>query len=226
MTQSLKVSDYLKIIAQRWWIVLLITIVFTGASFMVSLYALTPMYEAKGEVLVYTPAEEQVVQTLGYQKKLEYKEEVRLPLDDIEKNLRMMASYSDLITSQHMMGVLHKELDKQGVSFKGIAEPKSYLADKIQVDVKEDSQMMTITVQDSDKDRAALMTDELMQLFEDDMKKLLQYENVRVISNATVHPDPVSPNLYLNSAIAFTAGLLISLLIVFAIGPVRRKRNV
>ena len=79
------------------------------------------------------------------------------------------------------------------------------------------SQVVKITVNQNDPAQAVTIANEIAKVFQREISKLMQIDNIHILSPAELpeNPVPVKPQPMLNMAIAFVVGLMLSVGIAF-----------
>jgi capsular polysaccharide biosynthesis protein len=193
--QSIELREYFQIIKKRIWIIVLITSIATITSGIISYFFITPTYEASTQLLV---------------NKSQEKNQVMVPdFNDIQSSLKLVDTYNVIINSPRI-------LDKT-ISDMGLKLTTKQLSDKIKVSAVQNSQVMSITVDDPSPQMAVGIANGLAQTFNQEIKGIMQVDNVQILAEAKVSDAsiPVKPKKLLNMAIAFVVGLMTSVGIAF-----------
>jgi capsular polysaccharide biosynthesis protein len=179
---------------KRWWMILLITFLFTAISGVFGFFVLTPEYKASAEILV---TQSKVDGNVQYSQ------------GDIRTNLELMNTYNVIIKSPR---ILDKVIENYSIN-------KSYgqLNNQITVSSVKNSQVMSITVIDPSHEQAVYIANAVAQTFQEEIKQLMNVDNVHIMAEAKnlPIPSPVKPNPHLNMAIAFVVGLMTSIGLIF-----------
>jgi capsular polysaccharide biosynthesis protein len=93
------------------------------------------------------------------------------------------------------------------------------LIEKVTVSSVNETQVMTVVVQDDSYDRAALIVNAVSKVFKSKVVEIMKVDNVTILNNAAMdsNPSPISPNLAMNVVISVILSLLFSVGIVFLI---------
>ncbi|MBF2758619.1 capsule biosynthesis protein CapA, partial [Staphylococcus haemolyticus] len=90
----------------------------------------------------------------------------------------------------------------------------SQIKNMLNVASQSDSQILTINVENGSKNDAERVANEVAQIFRKDMPKIMNVDNVSILSKADGTATKVSPNLIQNLAIGLVLGLILALVIV------------
>lgn len=128
---------------------------------------------------------------------------------DIETNLQLINTYNVIIKSPAILSLVIDELDLNTTA--------AALTNKITVSNAEDSQVVNITVQDPDPQKAVDIANKTAEVFQTQIKTLMQVNNVSVLTPAVLgdNPTPVKPDPMLNMAIAAVIGMMLGVGLAF-----------
>lgn len=128
---------------------------------------------------------------------------------EIDTNLQLINTYSDIITRPVILDHVSDELDMDISS--------AELANKFTVSNEDDSQMFSITVTDENPYDAATIANTTASVFQEQMPEILSVDNVAILSIAEANTNPVSPNNMLNILIGIVLGTSIGIGVAFLI---------
>jgi capsular polysaccharide biosynthesis protein len=191
---TIELREYFQILMKRIWIVVSVTLVATLVSGIVSYFVITPIYEASTQLLV---------------NKTESKNDIGLDINNIQSNLKLIDTYNVIIKSPRI-------LDAAIVNM-GLHMTNDELSKKITVNAVQNSQVISITVQDPNPKEAVTIANGIAHTFETEIKQIMKVDNVQILAEAKIaeKPSPVKPRPLLNIVIAFVVGLMVSVGIVF-----------
>jgi capsular polysaccharide biosynthesis protein len=186
MEETISLKELLQTLRKRLWLIALITTIATVTSGIVSYFFLTPIYQASTQILVNKANSEQQIYNIG----------------EIQTNLQLINTYSVIIKSPAILEKVQKELD--------IDRSVEQLNEQIQVASEKDSQVFSLTVEDTDPALAAKIANKTAEVFKEEIVKIMKIDNVSILSKAEVkeNQQPVKPKPLLNIAIAFVVGLM------------------
>lgn len=184
MEETISLKELLQTLRKRLLLILSITFVAVLVSGIVSFYFLTPIYQSSTQFLVNQAKDDQPVYNPG----------------EIQTNLQLINTYNVIIKSPAILDIVIKNLDLDMTA--------EQLNSKITVGSQTDSQVVAITVQDADPKMAADIANTTVNVFQKEIKEIMNVDNVSILAKAEVNSSPVKPNPYLNIAIAAVVGLM------------------
>src|SRR5699024_6416942 len=181
------IQDFLYIIGKRIKLVIIIPIACAIAGFLISVYLISPVYQAQVDLLVnQTYTEETDTSTTT----------------DVEMNLRLIETYQFIISSSKIRGIVYEELDGKY----SLDDLKKNLV----VETSPDSQIINLHAKADTPGDASKLVNTFALASQEEIADLMEMENVRILSEAK--PDnfqnPVRPNPILNTGVSFLAGLV------------------
>lgn len=191
--ESISLQDIFKTLKKR---IVLIIGTMIGAMIIaaiISFFFLTPIYQASTQILVN--------QQQGQQQ--------NLSTTEIQSNLQLINTYNEIIKSPAILTIVIEQLDLQ-------TTPEA-LTNKITVSNANNSQVVNISVQDEQHFSAVDIANTVANVFQQQIPKLMNVDNVNVLSPAIHKDEPfaVKPNKMMNIAIATVIGLMIGVGIAF-----------
>ncbi len=195
MEETIELRQYFEILMKRIWIIVAVTLVATLTSGIVSFFVITPIYEASTQLLV---------------NKSESKNEILVPsYNDIQTSLKLVETYSVIINSPR---ILDKAIEEHHWDITA-----AKLREKIKVSPVQNSQVMSITVNDADPNMAVEIANGIANTFQKEIQGIMSVDNVQILAQAKSQENdsPVKPKPLLNMVIAFVVGLMTSIGIVF-----------
>ncbi|MDP9724748.1 capsular biosynthesis protein [Priestia megaterium] len=187
MEETISLRELFAVLRKRLWLIVLITIIAATVSAVISFFVLTPVYESKTQILVNQAKNDQQL----------YSNQT------VQTNVQLINTYNDIITSPVILDKVIKELklDKSAADLSG----------QIQVTSAQDSQVAQIVVQDTSAKRAADIANTTASVFQKQVPKLMNVDNVKVLSKAALgeNPSPVKPQPLMNIAVGIVVGLMV-----------------
>ena len=193
MKETITIQDIFKTIKKRLSLIVILTIIALAISAIVSYVVLTPIYQSSTQILV--SQEKTEVNSFSSQ--------------DIETNLQLINTYNVIIKSPAILSLVIDELELNTTA--------AALTNKITVSNAEDSQVVNITVQDPDPQKAVDIANKTAEVFQAQIKTLMQVNNVSILTPAVLgdNPTPVKPDPMLNMAIAAVIGMMLGVGLAF-----------
>lgn len=137
-------KEYLSIIWKRLWIIILITILATAASGLVSYYVLGPEYETYTTLMLSKPSNRVAsIEAIQY--------------DDILLNQRLVSTYGEIVKS--------RLVSNEVISNLNLKSTPEQLEKKVKVTLVSDTEIIKIVVNDNNPELAAIIANEIAQVF-------------------------------------------------------------
>ncbi|WP_057914703.1 YveK family protein [Peribacillus muralis] len=195
MREKLSIKDLFQMVKKRIALIFIITTLITVITGVVSLFILSPVYQASAQILVNQSKDNTDLYKVG----------------EIQTNIQLIETYSEIIKSPMML-----EMVKDRLNLK-ISNPA--LSEQIEIVSKGNSQLFTIKVEASDPKLAVDIVNTITVIFQEEIKTLMNVDNVNVLSKGNVGDNtaPIKPNPIINMIQAFFAGVVISLVVTFLI---------
>lgn len=128
-----------------------------------------------------------------------------------QADLQAINTYKDVLTKPIILTPVLKEI-KNTDNYQGNLNS---LAKSIKVSNQTNSQVVTVTVTDKNAYVAADIANTVGKVFAKKVKKMMQVDNVTIVSDAKVNSRPVSPNKKLFALAGVVLGLFIGVAIAF-----------
>ncbi|PPA70295.1 YveK family protein [Jeotgalibacillus proteolyticus] len=193
MEETISLKELFNTLKKRMAMIITITLLAVSISALVSYFLITPVYQSTTQLLVNQ----------------EQTEQPNLNVSDIQANLQLINTYNVIIKSARILDKVSDEMDGQFTA--------GQLNEKITVQTERDSQVVNLSVQDPDPYVAADIANKTAAVFQEDVVGLMSVDNVNVLTPAVVTPSqsPVSPQPFLNMAIALVVGLMVGVGVAF-----------
>lgn len=196
MEQSVDVVDlkeYLRIIRKRKLIIIILPLVAVLASAVLSFYVIKPTYEANTTMIVGKPADGP--------------KEVVNEYNMVLANKQLAKTYGEIAKSRSVLQKVAGELK--------LTMPVEELKNRIKVNSVGDTELIAISVQDSNPQLAGSIANSLARNFTERVVEIKKVQHVSVVDKAIAPDKPVKPKKLLNIAIAGILGLMAAVALVF-----------
>ena len=128
-----------------------------------------------------------------------------------QADLQAINTYKDVLTKPIILAPVLKEV-KRTDNYQGNV---STLENSIKVTNQTNSQVVTVTVTDKNAYVAADVANTIGKVFSKKVKKMMQVDNVTIVSNAKVNNSPVSPNKKVFALAGVVIGAFVGIAITF-----------
>jgi len=195
--QEISIEQIFQIIFKRIALVILIPIFAATAVGLYSWFVMDDIYQASSTVIVSSPKDS--TDANGNQ----------LTSSDYDLNVKLVNSYSVLCKTNRVLDQVIQKL--------GLAMTTDQLSEKISVSAANNTDIIHIQVKDEDPVLAQSIANTLTAVFQDEVQKIMQMDNVQIIDEAPLPQIPVEPNRIRNVIIGGFAGLVIAIALAFLI---------
>lgn len=131
----------------------------------------------------------------------------QLNQNDVSLNNNLVATYSEIIKSRRVLSQVINNLD--------LDYTVSELSSNISVGTKTGTQIITVSVSDSNSNRAKDIANEVSKVFAADVKELYKLDNVTIIDSAIKAAAPYNLTYAKDNVIYFAIGLVLSCGVIF-----------
>jgi capsular polysaccharide biosynthesis protein len=193
MEETISLRELMDTLKKRIQLIFFITLTAIIVSGGVSFFLLTPVYQSSTQILVNQSDSEQATYNPG----------------EIQTNLQLINTYNVIMKSP---AILEKVITGLNLDMTTDA-----LNNKITVASEEESQVINLSVQDTDPERAADIANKIASVFQEEIVKIMNVDNVSVLAKAEAgeNQSPIKPKPFLNIAIAMVVGLMAGIGLAF-----------
>lgn len=186
MEETISLKELFLTLKKRLGLIIVITALATATSGIVSYFVLTPIYQSSTQILVNQSKSDQQLYNAG----------------ELQTNLQLINTYNVIIKSPAILDkvIVKENLDMTAEALNGL----------VTVTSEQNSQVVNINVQNEDPERAALIANSIAMTFKEDIPKIMNVDNVSILTHAQLSddPSPIKPQPALNMAIALVVGLM------------------
>ena len=186
---DLTVREIIRILIPKWWIIIMAAVSGTILALGVTILLITPEYESVTKMYVLTKQNENVVTS-----------------QDMQTSLSLTKDYIEMIQSRTIAEAVINQL--------GLGESPEKLLKKINVDSETDTRVLTISVRDSDPYVACHIANAVRDTADNHIKNVMNIDAVKILDNANISTDPVSPSARKNGVLGGFFGILISVAVI------------
>ncbi|MBD2866509.1 YveK family protein [Paenibacillus oceani] len=193
---ELELKEVLQIVKRKLWIIISVVLIACLATAIFNIYFAKPIYSTSTKLIVNKSSDSSNTE--------------KLDLGSLNANIQLINTYKEILKTPAILDKVAADHPEFNLSSEGINS-------RITVTSKEQSQVMTIGVQDTSHTRAVGIVNAVAEVFKQEIPRIMKVDNVTILSEAKVvqNPSPISPNIKLNMVIAVIASLLISTGLIF-----------
>ncbi len=190
---ELTLRDFGKILKKSWIILVIFTILGGLAGNLISEYLISKKYQASAMIIVSS-----IGSAAGADNS-------QMTINDYNLNTKLVNSYSVLCKSERILSQVKEKLS--------LNTDLKELSDMIDVSSQKDTDIIKIAVTDTSPQFAQSVANTLVDVFQEEVMKIMKMDNVQIIDYASLPTEPVSPNVMQNSVIGALIGFVLALII-------------
>ena len=183
--EVIDLTEILSAVRQHLLELIFVTLVAALVGFTSSKFLMTPKYDSSALMIVNTRQDVNA----------------NVTSDQINSATKLVSTYSIIIKSDT---VLQQVIDNLGLNL-----TYAQLNKRVTVAAVDDTQVMKITVQSDSPEWARQVCEQIITVAPDVIKEAVEAGSVKVISNASLATEPVSPNIKKNTMLAAAVGFVL-----------------
>lgn len=200
MERELELREILVILRKRWKLLFLVPLVLVLASVLYTLFLVEPTYESSTTLMVLHSGESRDSEGID----LRYRSSA-----DIRLSRELVKTYGEIVKSRK---VAERAIDAASPAMRMTHQK---LMEKIKVGLVSDTELIHITVSNSDPHDAAFWANTVTDAFIGEVVNIMLIDNINILDEAIPVFEPVKPILLLNVMIALVLGMMVSLALAF-----------
>ncbi len=190
MEETIDLSKLFTILKKNMKYLIILPIVFLVLSMVITFIFMTPKYSSSTQVLVN-------------QKETDN----QMMAQQVQSNLQLVNTYSEIIKSPRI-------LDKVSKNLKGKYSSEE-ISGMLTVSNQAESQILNIAVENESRETASKVANEIAKVFSKDVSKIMNVDNVSILSKADTNGNQISPKPLINAVVGIFLGLIVALIIIF-----------
>ena len=198
--EVIKIEDFVSILIKRWKFIFLITLTTTILSIIISFFIIPPKYEASTKMFI--GKEDSKIQG----KEQNYND------SDVQMYQKLLKTYAEVIQTNDLV---EKAVDIESLGLKA-----KDIFKNLEVIPRADTQIIEIKYTNKEKMLARDILDSITTEFIKTSSQLIPNSNIKIIESVKIPNNPVNSNKFINIAVAFLLGLMISIGISFLLAVI------
>lgn len=204
MDRQINLMELLKLYARRWWCLLLAIIVVAGIAGVYTKLFVTPMYTSYGTLYSENSTKKDI------------NAEGEETLNAVMVRQELVTTYAEMLSSNTF---LEQVAEESKLGYTG-----SQILKMISMTDKNDTEILVVSVTTPNPEDSQIIAQKIVDLAPDFVKEITKGKGtVTVLDRPVTSYNPSSPNLGKNMQVGGFIGLLLSLIIVFAIEMLDNK---
>ncbi|KAF0343780.1 chain-length determining protein [Pediococcus acidilactici] len=195
-TQQISIDQVLGTLRKHIGLIFASTFIITLLAALVTFFVITPKYSATSQILVSRKLSDDMA---GAQ------------LQQTQADVQMINTYKDIITSPTVL----READEKLTGLPGYKSGVDSLKGSISISSQQNSQVFSINAKSTNPNTAAKMANETAKVFKRKVVKIMNINNVSIVSKAVPNNNPISPRPKLNITAGIVIGFLLGIVLAF-----------
>lgn len=191
---SYNLKDIFEVIRKKIWILIIITVLFTVLGGVISIFIISPEYEAQTSIIIGKNVE---------------KDNIDIQYDELLIYQKIVSTYMEIAKSRLVAENTINDL--------GINISPDELLKRISVSSQEETQIVVIKYQSNDAEESMNTLNKFARVLIENAEELLPAGNAKIVDRAVFPEYPIRPNPKLYIMVSFIAGLIISFALIFFI---------
>jgi len=194
LREQINIIETLRLFLRHWWKIAISAVLGALLFFLVSAYAMTPVYTSRGSLYVNNS------NTMASQN---------VTLSDLATSQQLAYTYIELLSSDTFMAQVleYCQLPYTAAQVKGML----YMVPLNETEIIE------IRATSYYPAHAQTVVDAVLKNAQDEIMRVIQAGNITVVDEATLPIEPSSPNVGRNTIIGFLLGAFLCMLVIFLI---------
>ena len=188
--EEIDLVELLKIFWKRKFLIILITILFTGIGYIYTTRFITPMYTSTTTLVLASNNEKNKSNTTS-------------TAAEVAVNTKLVSTYSELIKSQKVL--------REVVADTGINITEEQLKKEISIESVSSTSLINISVEDKIPENSSKIANEIANVFTKKVAEIYNINNVQIVNQAEIPQGPSNINHKKDIVIFGLVGLLVSI---------------
>lgn len=197
--EELDLKDLLILFWRKKIQIILIIAIFIGLGVIYTGYFLVPKYTSSTTLVLATEKNDTTSKTTGVTST-----DSSITTTDLTINSKLVSTYSELVKSKT---VLRKVINNLGMDI-----DETQLRNNIKVSSVKDTELIEISVTDTNAEYAAKIANQIAIVFTEEVKEIYNINNVYVVDEAETQEKPSNINYIKDISIAAIIGLVVAIL--------------
>lgn len=180
--------EIFKILHKHIKLLIIAPIIFAIIGATISIYLIKPVYEASTTIIV----------------RQEKQSNEEMNISDVNLSKSLIYTYAEMAMSMTVLDMTRKELGLESLNPNSIA-----------VSPVKDTQILRVSVQNTDKQLSMDIANTLVEQFTTEVLRITKTDNVAVVDYAVLPSNPIKPSKVLNALIAGIIGEVLAILMIF-----------
>jgi len=188
--QEIDLLELLGHLIEKWWLIVLTTLLAGGLAYYIAAEKITPTYTAQSTIFIGQDSSSAM----------------KISMDQLNLDNKLIIDYKELVNTRLISERVVKEL--------ALTTNAAQLSKFLQVNTINNSRFMHITFTDADADLAAKIVNKYSDVLKENAESVVGVKNIKIVDYAATPQAPSGPQVLQNTAIAAVLGGLAAIAII------------
>lgn len=191
---EIRLKEYYRMFRKRLWLIASVVLLFTVTTVWLTGNSYHPLYQAATKLIINSTVDQPQI---GQQQ---------IDFGAIGLNLQLIDTYKEIIKTPVIM-------DKVVQQYPDLHLTADQLSSRISVSYLNGSQVMTIIAQDLSYERAVKIVNDVSQVFQQEMPKIMKIQNITILNMAKMqaNPQPINKKSHQYMLISFVGSFVVAI---------------
>ncbi len=202
MKESLTMQQVCRVLANKWWVVLICAILCGSLTFAYSSYVVAPEYTSIGTMIVNNRQDSAVAS---------------INVNDLQASQRLVSTYAIILKSDAFINRVKQKTD--------LPYSVSEIQNMITYTSVNNTEVLAVAVESKNPEHAAIIVESILDLGAEEISKYAEVGSVKILDHANLPESPSSPDIPMNTVVGILLGIILSViaLVILEISDTRIK---
>lgn len=193
--QEINIFDLVLVVLRKWWVVLIVMVLFMSTAIVKDTFLATPMYTARGSIYITVDNSDELINSGGYSDLLYAKE--------------IVDSYIEILSSN----TFYKSISAES----GLDYSYGSIASMVSISARNETEVLEVRCSNSNPEHAAIIVETVLNNAQSEVARVITGGSAKIIDHPEIPVRPSSPNVQRDAILFAFIGILLSaaLIIVF-----------
>ncbi|MCD8909783.1 capsule biosynthesis protein CapA [Staphylococcus gallinarum] len=189
MENTIDLSKIMSILKKNIKLLILLPLIGLIISAIITVFFITPKYEATTQVLVNEKEKDQ-----------------QMMAQEVQNNIQLVNTYAEIVKSPRIVDEVSKKLHHKYSS--------NELTGMLKVSNQDETQLLNIAIDSNNDKDSEKIANTFAKVFSKEVPEIMSVDNVSILSSAKGTSEQVEPKTIMNLVLGLVLGMIVALLII------------